>query len=108
ASAQAGASFTAADVATIWQNLLTLRNPSGAPGGNARPFWSLSAGYSTGAGDAQFPAPNGWSIEDTLLRSAGGNAANANRLLEVPTNNLATHPYAKYELLNKIYNHLTT
>jgi hypothetical protein len=73
-----GNHFTPLEVQTIWNQLLTLRNPdtigTGAtainvPGPNARPFWSLTAGYvDPNAKDTQYPNPKGFGIEDTLLR----------------------------------------
>jgi hypothetical protein len=73
-------------------------------GANDRPFRGMATPFSTGAPvkDSQYPA--GVGISDTLLRSTADNSA---LLFAVPQTQNG-NPYLQYELLNKIYNHLTT
>jgi hypothetical protein len=74
-----------------------------------RPFLSLATGYlQTGTPGTQFPNSRG--IDDTLLRShlATGKVG---RLLQKSTDYSGTstvHPNIQYQLLNKIFNNVTT
>jgi hypothetical protein len=117
---QLGNHFTDADVYnpanpkdanTVYGRLLALRTPADAPGRSDRPFLSLAVGHIPMPGDGTYPAggdplsPKGSGINDTLLRSAlpdGG--ADTPRLFEVP----GEHPYLRFELLTKLFNHVTT
>jgi hypothetical protein len=97
--------FQAADVDNIYNQLMTLRTPTGSPGPTDVPFWSLAAGLSN-AGDVQYP--NGLGINNTLLRSATGGAGTTARLFEYTPQGLPKqHPYVKYELMTKLYNNVT-
>ncbi len=116
---QPGNHFTDADVYnpanpkdanSVYGRLLALRTPGTAPGPSDRPFLSLAVGHSPKPGDGTYPAggdplfPKGSGINDTLLRSAfpdGG--ADTSRLFETP----GEHPYLRFELLTKLFNHLT-
>jgi hypothetical protein len=114
-----GPHFSATDVSTAWQNLLSLRNPGnsganpsipvGSPGPFDRYFLPLSTGY-TGAGDVQSVYTNrgylGKGIEDTVLRPSSLNAST--RLFEPAQSSNVTDPFSRYEMLNKIYNNFTT
>jgi hypothetical protein len=52
------------------------------------------------------PTPDGAGINDTFLRVAPGNGgAQSARLFQNPP---AEHPYQQFELLNKVFNHLTS
>jgi hypothetical protein len=71
---------------------------------------SLATG-ATAAGGAQYPRARG--LEDTLLRSFDGKADPASRRLFQPpvpagADDPGTHPYVRYELLNKLFNNVTT
>jgi hypothetical protein len=130
AQAGAGYHFSAADVQNIWNNLIAIRNPDtetltelsstgtlttvpgeNYPSGRSQWFMPLSAGW-TAAGDTQYPRAlgyaNGLGIGNTLLQPFGAITPIPNRLLEAPGDSAATHPYQRYELLNKIFNNLTT
>lgn len=108
ADAQGISSFTAADVNTIWQRLLTSRTGGGTPGVpgsnglNERPFKSLATG-TIASGDAQVPLGSG--IDDTLFRVDP--VDNTKRLFEFNPA-AGANPHLKLELLNKIFNNVTT
>jgi hypothetical protein len=98
-------SFTQADVDAVYQRMLLLRTPGGAPGPTDRPFLSLATGYSRKDSAAER------GINDTLLRSAdraadqsAGGGAQTPRLFEVP----GPHPYLRDQLLTKLFNNVTT
>jgi hypothetical protein len=77
--------------------------PSGYPTTLDRPFLSLATGQTTGATGTQFPNNRG--IDDTLFRSFS-----AGIMLQDPgdaASTATTHPYLKYQLLNKIFNNVT-
>jgi hypothetical protein len=120
---QAGNNFSAGEVDTIFSTLLAQRsqgtsfNPAtqALSVGKAsptdptlatlaglkqpdQPFWSLSTGYAAG-GDALGGARG---IANTLLRLAPSGAPNLT--FDTPR----AHPYQKKELLNKIFNSVTT
>jgi hypothetical protein len=110
---QSSSHFTATDVARIWDRLQILRNSgAGKPGATDQPFLPLSAGV-VPVGDPQFPPPqypNGLGIGNTILRPFNaGDVATSQRLFEPPSLATATtNPQMRYELLNKIYNNVTT
>ena len=91
----------------IFQQLGTLRTPSGIPGPNDSPFLGLATGLYPTAGETQFP---GFGINNTLLRSAiADGAGNTPRLFEAPVGGPpGTPPYVRYQLLSKIFNNVTT
>jgi hypothetical protein len=125
--------FYASDVKTIWNNLLQSRNPAGNPPVPAsagtpsqfdQPFLPFSAGVTPGppVGDTQYPTtnyPNGLGVGNTLLRPAtpvlntSSGQFQQPRLFEpqspLPSlnNPNPSHPYVRFELLNKIYNNMT-
>jgi hypothetical protein len=89
-------SFNADTVSAVFKRLKDARTVGGeVPGAGDRPFRSLATGL-TPYDDPQL-ATGG--IQDTLLRSAGGQL-----LFAVPGE---THPYATTELLTKIFNNVT-
>jgi hypothetical protein len=93
--------FTQTDVNNAWGLLSTSRTPSGTPsavGSNDKPFWSLGGPIDPGGG-SQFPA--GLGVNNTVLRGAA-----AVPTLDVAT--VSTHPYARKDLLNKVFSKLTT
>jgi hypothetical protein len=101
--------FTMADVDALYQRLLSLRTPGGAPGPGDRPFLGLATGYSQKDGLANPDRDHG--INDTLLRSADANADNlpsggpdTPRLFQVG----GAHPYLQDQLLTKLFNNVTT
>jgi hypothetical protein len=71
--------------------------PGGAPGRDDRPFLSLA----TGPGSA---GASGGGIQSTLLRFPDGDSSHQEPALAVAG---PVHPYQKYELLTKVFNHLT-
>src|SRR5262249_14442106 len=86
--------------------------PPGTPSKNDKPFKGLATGV-VAPGSTQFPAGSG--IDDTLLRGYPGDPTR--RLFEVtPTSRPPApgvpapldHPYLKSELINKIFNNVTT
>jgi hypothetical protein len=94
--------FTLADIDAIYQRMILLRTPGGAPGVNDRPFLSLATGYSPK--DLQYP-DHERGINDTLLRSVDANGgAQTPRLFEVA----GSHPYLQDQLLTKLFNNVTT
>jgi hypothetical protein len=72
--------------------LMAARTPGGTPGPNDHPFWGLAQGPYA-AGDIQYP--NNGIIWPAAAVGAGG----------VPG---ATNPYQKLELINKLFNGVTT
>jgi hypothetical protein len=94
----------------VYNRLLLSRTPTGSPGAGDQPFWGSATGlYPTG--DSQFANPPGtgpgYGLNNTILRSAtAGGASNTPRLFE--TSSGGTTPYARYQLLNKIFNNVTT
>jgi hypothetical protein len=98
-------SFTPEVVSTIFQNLKALRNPPGSspspeiPGMADAPFRSLATGVNDVGENVTLPS-NG--INDTLFRP--GTTSDRQPLLGVPG---MDHPYQTYELMNKIFNHVT-
>lgn len=89
-------SFDSSAVTTIFTSLAT-----------ARPFWGLGAAYDNTT--TQYPSM--MSVENTILRSSAGgqpsSLMNSTRLLE-NTSAASDNPYIRFELLNKIYNNITT
>jgi hypothetical protein len=110
--------FSTADVQNIFNQMITARMPGGAPSANDVPFLGWATGKYTAA-DQQFP---GYGIANTVLRAQTGGTDQTERLFQGPfqDTNAAnvppapsqtqqiTHPYAKYDMLNKIANNLTT
>jgi hypothetical protein len=107
ADPQRANTFTPAHLSAIYQQMLRQRTPGlltgGGPGPADRPFRSLATGLTSPDRNGQYP--HGLSIEDTLLRSFGPGIPW--RLLQPPSGPDG-HPYAQYQLLTKIFNHLTT
>jgi hypothetical protein len=90
--------FTAATARAIFARLKASRTVGGdMPGPKDRPFRSLTAGL-TPAGAAQS------GLQDTLLRFADPSSANRLPILAVPGQ---PHPYLSYELVSKVFNHVT-
>jgi hypothetical protein len=94
--AQPANHFNTDTVRQLFEQMRAHRTPGGAPGPADRPFRGQAVG-SYPLEDAQFP---GIGIEDTFLRSSLGQP-----LFQVPG---VSHPYQRYELMTKIYNHVTT
>jgi hypothetical protein len=101
--------FTQTDVDNAYWTMMKWRTPGitnpatpyVAPfSQNDRPFLPLSVGYDTG-GAAPYQYPNGLSLDNTVLTTAGG----AGSPFDVTSQ---THPYLKKQLLTKIYNNLST
>ncbi len=101
------------DPTTLWGQLVASRTPGMMSqnnafvlSGNDRPFLGFGIGQRPG-GNQDPQAPNGMSINNTLLRSvqAAGNGSTP-RLFQVPPT--APHPYLQDELLTKVFNNLTT
>jgi hypothetical protein len=97
-------------VDAIFQNMLNSRSPGGSLGQNDRPFLPLSVGLNSPPG-GQYP--NGTSVTtDTLLRFSP--AANQLLLFQNPADAAPPnsppywHPYLQTQLLNKLYNNITT
>jgi hypothetical protein len=114
--AQAGNNFKTSDVDTMYQSLLTSRNNSTTatgPTSNAatdRPFYSFGIGAAAG-NDALTANNVKRGIENTLLRSTGFNttaAATNQRLFDPYSTTTNTSPKVRYELLNKLFNNVTT
>jgi hypothetical protein len=86
-------------------NFLTAGIPQSGPG---NPFQSFAAG-NIPVGDAQYTNGNG--IQNTIVAPfPSGGAATSPRLLELTAaaGTPAPHPYYKYELMNKLFDRLTT
>jgi hypothetical protein len=100
---------------TLFGNMVKSRTP-GLPLGKLdvvdRPFLGMAAPFS--ANEVQYPAPpaapylNGIGINDTLLRLNSAGASTGQPIFEVPRTASTPHPSQWDELLNKIYNNLTT
>jgi hypothetical protein len=110
--------YNAGAVSTLFTRYQTSRTPGGAPDTTKdRPFWGLAPGLAA-PGDPQYPVANG--LDLTLFRAdpAPPAASPAGKRLFEPNpteyNNdtagqsLSGHPYARFELLNKIFNNVTT
>lgn len=81
----------------VFKKMIESRSPSGQPSGNDRPFMGLAAPF-TSANDG---------IDSTILRKHPTNANQ--RLFEiVPAAGAIDHPTKRMELLNKIFNNITT
>jgi hypothetical protein len=92
--------YTPAQAAAAWTNLSNTRTPGGSPaaaGATDKPFWSLGAPISSGATNTPFASAIG--VNNTVLRGAG-----------TPYLNITTqaHPYLQRDLMNKVFNKLTT
>lgn len=110
-----GPGLTRDAVLAAYARMLALRTPGGRPGPGDRPFLGLATGHALPDGpgnpDPQRPG-RGSGINDTLLRAADrdadalpGGGDGSPRLFEVQGEE---HPYRRFELLNKIFNHATT
>jgi hypothetical protein len=113
--------FNQNDVNTVFTNLKSQRSPGGQPGANDKPFWGFSIGTALGATGtspadpldphstlpAQFTSPTLRGVGNTLLRPG---IQNALAFDPYAPDNLGTpvHPYKRLQLLNKIFNNLTT
>jgi len=110
--------FTADDVAQIYEWLLASRTPDGPPGPRDRPFRSPAAAHFVQRGNT---FAEGAGIADTLFRANPAHPLYdeqhmAIRLFEVAraasansdTTLTPEHPYQRFELLNKIFNEVTT
>jgi hypothetical protein len=111
--------FTVADISALLQNLRQSRMPGdalalppippGQPWKNDVPFKSFATAWVASPGDQQYP--NGSGIQDTLLRNFTNNSAmppTTQPLFWNSSSAVPGHPYQKWELLQKIYNNLTT
>lgn len=102
--------FTAADITTVYQRLKAQRSPQGYPTANDRPLRGFAT-PNTAAADPQYPA--GIGIDDTFFQAdatdANPDPAQKRRLFDfnLPAQGNG-HPYFKYELMNKIFGHVTT
>jgi hypothetical protein len=107
--AQASNMFASTDVTNIYQQMLTQRTPQGYPANGDRPFRGLAAPY-TASGDNQYPG--GVGVDDTFFRAnatdANPNAAQKLRLFEFNPAAANGYPYFKDQLMNKIFNNVTT
>jgi hypothetical protein len=106
AAASGSNNFSDADVMAAFNDLIRLRDGDTMLGLPQRPFASLT----TGNIPAGTQYPNGAGIADTILRPATD--AQKKTLFHVRTNAATSaelkHPYQQYELLTKLFNHLTT
>jgi hypothetical protein len=117
---QAANQFTAANVMTVWNNVVNNRGAS--PSSSSQPFWGFGTGSWT-TGDVLTSGPRG--ISSTLLRPApasgtttpadvpgmwdnSGTAPGGARLLEPPPATLPATPLRRYEMLGKMLTNLTT
>jgi hypothetical protein len=105
ANASFSSGITTTDVANIFGNLLASRSqgPGWTPSASDRPFRSFSAGWIQ-SGDAQYA--NGSGIDDTLLRNFASGGTTLPLFWKGALGN--NHPYQQFELLQKIYNNVTT
>jgi hypothetical protein len=104
---QTSNNFTSTDVSTIFGELTSTRSPSGSPSGTDVPYWGGSTGLYPGT-DTQFP---GYNINYGLYRAASaGGAGGTQRMFEpqTPPASPSSVPYIRYQLLNKIFNNVTT
>jgi hypothetical protein len=113
--------FTAANVKTMFQSLLTYRTPGLATptlSGTDRPFVGMGAGVLP-ASDPQYPYTTGMGINHTLLTTGlatrlpiTAGAQGQGPRLQLPNttavNPQTAHPYLQNELLTKVYNNFTT
>jgi hypothetical protein len=109
--AQTGSnSFTAADVDALFKLMVGSRTPNGVPGstemaGGDVPFKSLAAPLAAN-GDTLYPRGSG--INDTFLRASGGKRLFETSPAGASVANGLDNPILKYELMNKIFNNVTT
>jgi hypothetical protein len=102
--------FSTTDVDQVLTNLINMRSPglSGATptlGASDKPFLSTAVGnIASGNANDPFAPSTGTGIGNTIFApvSPGGPT-----LLQAPSQT-GSHPYVAYEMLNKIYNNLTT
>jgi hypothetical protein len=98
--------FTANDVNNLWggpTGLKARRTPTGVPGPNDQPIWSLATPNPGGA-DLQYPAPAagiGMTILDPAKDFAG-------TFPGIVPGGQTPHPYMREELLRKISGNITT
>lgn len=107
--------FNDADVTAVFTKLQLQRTPSGTPSAADQPFIGLTAGY-TAPGDNQYG--NGQGIDSTFLRRYDLTVPSdpvldptRPRLFSYPVGDAGfatTHPYLRYQLMNKIANNVTT
>jgi len=111
--ANGASNFTPAQVDAIFAQMLNLRtpDPNRFPAAADRPFRPLSTG-NLPLGDPQhpyLPATSSVGINDTLFREDGsGTGARLFQVPGPPSNPQVVHPYQQMELLNKIFNNVTT
>jgi hypothetical protein len=108
------------DVHNMFTSMMTSRTPGTIPGAMDRPFLGMGCGYSMstngGSIDAQHPL-RGIGINDTFLRSNSPNADSTadggqfgQRLFSLAAIKPVggTHPNTNYQLLNKLFNNVTS
>ncbi|MCI0378771.1 MAG: hypothetical protein L0215_14280, partial [Gemmataceae bacterium] len=106
---QAVSGFTLADIATLHAKIMQSRNgPDGMPyTQDDKPFMPLGVGF-VSPPDPNGQFPNGLGINDTILRDDPTvPVAPKPKLFELQNPNV-THPYKRAELLQKVYNNVTT
>ncbi len=105
-------------VDAVWAQIIQQRSPNAAPPIptitlNDTPFWSIATGPFTGTTDALMQV-RGLNAGQGAMNVLTPNATNTNMLLLEPFSTGATptpltsHPYQRVEMLNKIFNNLTT
>jgi hypothetical protein len=102
------------DVTQLFQQMLNSRMPgdpaavppipAGSPSKNDVPFKSFTTAW-VNTGDTQYPKGSG--LQDTLLRNDPTTTTRPLFKLGTPLS-APTHPYQQWELLQKIYNNVTT
>jgi hypothetical protein len=103
--------FTDSDVTTIYGKLVDTRMPgdttysiaAGSFSEKDKPFWGMGMGTYASAPGKQFDS---FGLDNTFFRAYPGGTT---RLFEAPAgSSSSTHPYARYELMSKIFNNVTT
>ena len=109
--------FTSANtVNTAFASLFVSRTPGGSTfSQNDQPFWGLGLPIDN-TNSLQFPTsqyPNGFGVENTILRHTAATVGSTfqgfqGTSVKLTDNTTQTHPYLVNEMLNKVYNNLTT